>query len=102
MLAQRLFLMPVDRELAYESLKWEDPQVYRAYLRIKYREITKEEFEKDRDTFYRVYLTEQLFDSLDSAEQTGMVEIYNDHKNERILVKVNHYNSKRDKSDFIV
>jgi len=39
--------MPVDRELAYEGLKWVDPKVYRAYLRLRYREITDEEFQKD-------------------------------------------------------
>jgi len=30
--------MPVDRELAYECLKWVDPKAYRAYLRLRYRE----------------------------------------------------------------
>jgi len=46
--------MPVDRELAYESLKWIDPTVYRAYLRLKYREITDEEFQRDSVSFYKL------------------------------------------------
>ena len=97
------YLMPVDRELAYECLKWVYPQAYRAYLRMRYREITEEQFEKDKDSFYKVYLTEQLMDSLDSAEQTGMLEIYNDYDNERIMVKRNHYDTKKsDNRDFVV
>jgi len=87
--------MPIDRELGFECLKWVYPEVYRAYLRIRFREITEKEFEKDKDSFYKVYLTEQLFDSLDSAEQKGMLEIYNDYDNERIMVKDNHYGRRK-------
>jgi integrase len=34
--------VPIDRELAYESLKWIDPKVYRMYLRLRYRGMTPE------------------------------------------------------------
>jgi hemerythrin superfamily protein len=93
--------MPVDRKLAYECLKWIDPQVYRAYLRLIYREITDDEFEKDKDSFYKVYLTERLLGFLDSAEQTGKLEIINDYENEHILVKDNQYNQGHDGDDYI-
>jgi hypothetical protein len=82
--------MPVDRELAYECLKWMDPKVYRAYLRLRFREITDEEFEKDKDSFYKLHLTERLLDFLDSAEQVGGLEIHNDYENERIFVSMNN------------
>lgn len=55
--------MPVDRELAYESLKWVYPKVYRAYLRLKYRELTDEEFQKDRISFYKFRMRARSFDS---------------------------------------
>jgi hypothetical protein len=82
--------MPVDRQLAYECLKWIEPQVYRAYLRLRLREITDEEFERDKDSFYKVHLTERLLDFLDSAEQIGKLEIHNDYENERVFVSLNN------------
>lgn len=82
--------MPVDRRLAYECLKWSDPKVYRAYIRLNLREISEEEFEKDKDSFYKVHLTEKLMNFLDSAEQIGKLEIHNDYKNERIIVSINN------------
>ena len=90
--------MPVDRDLAYESMKWIDPKVYRAYLRLKYREITDEEFQKDRISFYKLRIIAQTLDVVDSLEQRGLIEIINDYENERILVRRNQYNPKRDES----
>ena len=83
--------MPVDRELAYESLKWIDPKVYRAYLRLKYREVTDEEIQKDRTSFYKLRIIAQTLDVVDSLEQRGVIEIINDYENERILVRKNQY-----------
>lgn len=97
------FFMPVDRELAYESLKWIDPKVYRAYLRLKYREITDEEFQKDRISFYKLRLIAKTLDIVDELEQRGLVEIVNDYENERVLVRRNQYQpNKRDESGFVV
>lgn len=95
--------MPVDHELAYESLKWTDPEVYRAYLRLKYREITEEEFQKDRISFYKLRIIAQTLDAVDSLEQRGLTEVVNDYENERILIRKNQYRpSKRDESSFVV
>lgn len=95
--------MLVDRELAYESLKWIDPKVYRAYLRLKYRGVTDEEFQKDRISFYKLRIIAQTLDAVDSLEQRGLIEIINDYKNERILVGKNEYQpNKRNESDFVV
>lgn len=102
-IALHFCLIPVDRELAYESLKWIDPKVYRAYLRLKYREITDEEFQKDRISFYKLRIIAQTLDVVDSLEQRGLVEIINDYENERILVRKNqHQPNKCDESGFLV
>lgn len=101
-IALHFYLMPVDRELAYESLKWIDPKVYRAYLRLKHREVTEEEFQKDRISFYKLRIIAQTLDAVDSLEQRGLIEIINDYENERILVRKNQYKPNRDKSGFVV
>jgi len=97
-----LVFIPVDRELAYESLKWIDPKVYRAYMRLKYREITDEEFQKDSISYYKLRLAAQTLDVLDSLEQRGVVEIVNDYENEQIRVRMNQYNNKRDEHGAVV
>lgn len=94
--------MPVDRELAYESLKWIDPKIYRAYLRLKYREITDEEFQKDSVSFYKLRIIAQTFDVLDLMELRGLIEILNDYENERILVRKNQYNPNCDEDGPVV
>jgi hypothetical protein len=94
--------MPVDRELAYECLKWVDPKAYRAYLRLRYREITDEEFQRDNVSYYKLRFIAQTLDVVDSLEERGLIEISNDYDNERILVRLNQYNSKRDEYGFIV
>jgi len=95
--------MPVDRELAYECLKWVDPKVYRAYMRLKYKEITDEEFKRDSVSYYKLRLVAQTLDVVDSLEQKGLLEIFNDYENERILVRLNQYNpNKPSKNDFVV
>ena len=94
--------MPVDRELAYESLKWIDPKVYRAYMRLKYREITDEEFQRDSISYNKLRFVAQTLDVVDSLEQRGLIEIFNDYENERVLVKLNQYNPKRGESGFVV
>jgi len=99
LIALHFYFMPVDRELAYESLKWIDPTVYRAYLRLKYREITDEQFQKDRISFYKLRIIAQTFDVLDSLEQRGLIEVINDYENEQILVRKNQYN-KRDEHGY--
>jgi len=97
--------MPVDRELAYECLKWVDPKVYRAYMRLKYRELTDEEFQKDSISYSKLRFIVQTLDVVDSLEQKGLLEIFNDYENERILVRFNQsnqYSPKRDESGFVV
>ena len=81
--------MPVDRELAYESLKWIDPKVYRMYLRLRYRGLTSEEIKQDLESFYKLKIVALLNEALDRLEARGLIEIINDYENEQILVKKN-------------
>lgn len=94
--------MPVDRELAYESLKWIDPKVYRMYLRLRYRGMTPEQVKKDAESYYRLKIVMLMNDALDKLEERGLVEIINDYENEQTLVKKNQYNPKRDERGFVV
>jgi hypothetical protein len=92
--------MPVDRELAYESLKWVDQKAYRAYMRLRYREIKEEELQRDSASYQKLQLLAQTLEVVDSLEQRGLIEVLNDYENERILVRPNQY--KRDESGFVV
>ena len=94
--------MPVDRELAYECLKWVDPKTYRAYLRLRYREITDEEFQRDIISYYKLRFIAQTLDVVESLEQRGLLEIFNDYDNERILVRLNQHNPQREEYGYSV
>lgn len=81
--------MPVDRELAYESLKWIDPKVYRLYLRLRYRGLTSGEIKQDLESFYKLKIVALLNEALDRLEARGLIKIINDYENERVLVRKN-------------
>lgn len=84
--------MPVDRELAYESLKWIEPKVYRMYLRLRYKGMTKEEIKQDAESFYKLRIFMLMNNALDRMEERGLIEIFNDYDNEQIFFRKNQYN----------
>jgi hypothetical protein len=88
--------MPVDRELSYECLKWVDPKVYKMYLNLRYRGMTREQVEKDPQSFYKLKMLTLLNDTLDELEERGVIQITNDYVNERILVKENQVDARSD------
>lgn len=98
----RSLLMPVNRELSYECLKWADPKVYKMYVNLRYRGMTLEEAERDAESIYKLKMFILLNYELDELEANGEIEIINDHENEKIIVKNNNYNPKRDESEFVV
>lgn len=81
--------MPVDRELAYESLKWIDPKVYKMYLRLRYRGVTNEQIKNETESFYKLRIFMLINDALDRMEEQGLIDIINDYKNEQILFRKN-------------
>lgn len=88
--------MPVDRVLAYECLKWIDPKVYKAYIKVRYNDITDEELERDLISYYKLCMITQTLDVVDSLEQKGLIEIFNDYDNERILLRMKKNNTRLD------
>ena len=79
--------MPVDRELAYESLKWIDPKVYKMYLRLRYRGVTNEQIKNETESFYKLRIFMLINDALDRMEEQGLIDIINDYKNEQIILR---------------
>jgi len=88
--------MPVDRELAYESLKKLDPKVYELYVKLKDGAITYEELKHtDAVSVYKLKLFVTVMDALDDLEQRGCITIFNDYKNRRVgFEKLRRLNTK--------
>lgn len=85
--------MPVDRDLAYESLKWVEPEVYRIYCKLRYIEVNPGEINGYTESLRKFYLTEKLNDALDMLEAKGHITILNDYQNEQILYTKNGENA---------
>ena len=86
LLSLEIVVMPVDRELAFEVLKWKDPSLYRIYCRLRYRGMTDEEITRDHVNFYKLQLFELMNQELDKLEAEGAIEILNDYSDEQILL----------------
>ena len=85
--------MPVDRDLAYESLKWVEPEVYRIYCKLRYVGMDPREINGYTESVRKFYLTEKLNDALDMLEAKGHITILNDYQNELILYTKNGENA---------
>jgi hypothetical protein len=69
------YLMPLDRELAYECLKWIDPKVYKMYLNLRYRGTTPEQVEKAPQSIYKLKMLTLLDDTLESARYVDLLKL---------------------------
>lgn len=98
----RFSFMPVDRELAYESLKWTAPKVYRMCLRLRYRGMSREQIKQDAESLYKLRIFMLVNNALDRIEERGLIEILNDYDNEQILFRKNQYDPKHDEKSSIV
>jgi hypothetical protein len=76
--------MPVDRELAIESVKRVDEKLYNMYYRMKDLE---DYVKNDARTFERLRLYLFSLDALDDLERTGAIEIINDYDKNAVLVR---------------
>jgi len=81
------WVMPVDRDLAIESLKRVDVKLYNMYQRLK---DVEEYVKNDITTFQKLRIYLLSLDALDDLEKNGVVEIINDYKNKAVLLKRNY------------
>jgi len=79
--------MPVDRELAVESLKRLDEKLYNMYQKLKDAE---EYIKNDTTTFQKLQLYLLSLDALDDLESLGIIEIINDYRNKAVFVRRNY------------
>jgi hypothetical protein len=78
--------VPVDRQLAIESLKRLDEGLYNIYRKVQDLE---DYVRKDPESFGKLQLYLLSLDVLDKMERRGIVEIINDYENNTIYVKRN-------------
>jgi hypothetical protein len=81
--------MPVDRELAYESIKQADPELYGIYARLKHSGLKAEEVREHIDSFYKLIQFELFNVALDYLEASGFIEIKNDYENKQVMYRRN-------------
>jgi hypothetical protein len=79
--------MPVDRELAIESLKKFDERLYNMYQKLR---DVEEYVKRDITTFQKLHLYLLSLDALDDLERLGFVEIINDYGNKTVLLRRNY------------
>jgi len=79
--------MPVDRELAIESLKRLDQKVYNMYHRMKELE---DYLKSDVETSQKLHIYLLSLDAMDELERQGIVEIINDYQNKAVLLRRNY------------
>jgi len=79
--------MPIDQDLAIETLKRKHPDVYQLYIRLRDEGMTYHEIEQDVNALQKLNLFLITWNVLDDMEQKGRIAIYNDYKNKRIVLK---------------
>ena len=76
--------MPVDIELAVESLKKFDKELYEMYTRI--REVA-EYVENNPRTFEKLRLYLLSLRAINDLEKIGIIEVINDYKRRTVYIK---------------
>ncbi len=77
--------MPVDRRIAYESLKWMDPDVFEVYVKVRDKRLTDdEEIERSKDGIEKLWLYNNFLNALDNLESLGEIEIWNDYEHDEV------------------
>jgi len=79
--------MPVDRELAVESLKRLDEKLYNMYQKLKDAE---EYVKNDVTSFQKLQIYLLSLDALDDLESLGIIGIINDYRNKAVFVRRNY------------
>jgi len=76
--------MPVDRELAIESLKKLDTKLYNMHRKLK---EVEDYVKNDMATFQKLRIYLLSLEALDDLERIGVVEIINDYDKEAVLLR---------------
>jgi hypothetical protein len=79
--------MPVDRELAIESLKKVDENLYKMYRKLK---DVENYVKSDITTFQKLCIYLLSLDALNDLEKSGFVEIINDYEKKAVFLKRNY------------
>lgn len=79
--------MPIDRELAFETLRRKHPEVYELYTKLRDKGAPYEEIENNIDVVDKLNLFLITWNVLDDMEQKGRIAIYNDYEGKRIILK---------------
>jgi hypothetical protein len=86
-IALYFFSMPVDRELAIESLRRLDQKLYDMYCRMK---DVEDYVKADVETFRKLQIYLLSLDAMDELEKLGVVKIVNDYENKAVLLRKNY------------
>jgi hypothetical protein len=78
--------MPVDRQLAIESLKRLDNGLYEMYRKVQ---DVEDYVKKDLISYQKLQLYLLSLDALDDLEDMGVVKIINDYQKKAVYVKRN-------------
>lgn len=78
--------MPVDRELAIETLKRFDERLYTLYKKLQ---DIDDYVKNDPECYGKLQVYLLSLETLDDLEKTGVIEIVNDHENGAIYVRRN-------------
>lgn len=76
--------MPVDMELAIESLKKFDKELYEMYMKIK--EVA-DYVENNPYTFEKLRLYLLSLSAINDLEKIGIIEVVNDYKRRTVYIK---------------
>jgi len=79
--------MPVDRELAIQTLKRLDEKLYNMYQKLK---DVEDYVKNDVATFQKLRIYLLSLEALDDLEKAGAIEIINDYENKAVLLKRNY------------
>ncbi len=81
-----MIAMPVDLELAAESIRYKEPKLYKMFLKFINDGVTPEEIKDDSKTYTKLGIFLEAVRVLDGMEDMGVMSIYNDYKNKKVVV----------------
>ncbi len=72
--------------MAAESIRYKEPKVYKMFLKLINDGLTPEEIKEDSKTYTNGGIFLETVRVLDGMENMGLMSIYNDYKNRKVVV----------------